>query len=421
MRVLFTTFAASTHLYGMVPLAWALRAAGHEVCVASRPNLERDITGAGLTAVVAGTEIDMAADAKMLDALPDDGTPYRMGFDLAETRPEKLTLDYVKGALGLYSNFISEYQADQRMLDDVVRFARSWQPDLVIWDALTYVGPVVAKATGAAHARMLFGQDHFARMRALFHELRARHPEGPRDDPMGEWLAGRLEQFGQEFDEETVTGQLTIDPMPSWMRIPVDVPNLPVRFVPHNGPSTIPDWLLEPPERRRVCMTFGITARNVEIEGTPIAELLEAVAELDAEVIATLTEAQLGGAPVPGNVRVFDFVPLNALLPTCDAVVHHCGATTMGTAITHGVPQLVTPGNLWGEPALAGLLESRGAGLTIMPEDLSGETLRTGLARLLDDPSFKEGAARIQKELLATPSPADAVPDLEQLAARRRR
>jgi UDP:flavonoid glycosyltransferase YjiC (YdhE family) len=56
-----------------------------------------------------------------------------------------------------------------------------------------------------------------------------------------------------------------------------------------------------------------------------------------------------------------------------------------------------------------------------MPEELSGETLRAGLARLLDEPSFKEGAAQIQKELLATPSPAEAVPALEQLVARRRR
>lgn len=31
MRVLFTTFAARSHLYAQVPLAWALRSAGHDV------------------------------------------------------------------------------------------------------------------------------------------------------------------------------------------------------------------------------------------------------------------------------------------------------------------------------------------------------------------------------------------------------
>lgn len=38
MRVLLTAFAQDAHLNGVVPLAWALRTAGHEVRVAaSRP------------------------------------------------------------------------------------------------------------------------------------------------------------------------------------------------------------------------------------------------------------------------------------------------------------------------------------------------------------------------------------------------
>ncbi|MFD0904628.1 activator-dependent family glycosyltransferase [Actinomadura sediminis] len=421
MRVLFTTFPAGTHMYNMVPLAWALRGAGHEVCVASRPNIHDDIVRAGLPAVSVGTEIDWAADAKALDDLPDDGTPYRMGFDIAETRPEKLTLDYVRGALGLYSTFISEYQADQRMLDDLVEYARWWRPDLVIWDALTYVGPVVARATGAAHARMLFGLDHFGRMRALFHELGADAPGGPGDDPMGDWLAARLEPFGGGFDEEAVTGQLTIDPLPSWMRVPLDLPTLPVRYVPYNGPASMPDWLREPPARRRVCLTFGVTGRSVELSGTPVADLVRAAAELDVEVVATLTPEQLGGdTDLPDNVRLVDFVPLDALLPSCAAIVHHLGAGTMGTAITHGVPQLAVPGNIWGEPIMAERLAERNAALSLAPDELSPETLQDRLAKLLDDPAFREGAGRVRDDLLATPSPAAAVSELEALAARRR-
>lgn len=34
MRVLFTTFPIPSHLHLLAPLAWALRAAGHEVGVA---------------------------------------------------------------------------------------------------------------------------------------------------------------------------------------------------------------------------------------------------------------------------------------------------------------------------------------------------------------------------------------------------
>jgi hypothetical protein len=42
-------------------------------------------------------------------------------------------------------------------------------------------------------------------------------------------------------------------------------------------------------------------------------------------------------------VRVVDFVPLNALLPTCSAVVHHGGSGTFAAVLEHGVPQLIIP------------------------------------------------------------------------------
>ncbi|MGW1290379.1 activator-dependent family glycosyltransferase, partial [Streptomyces sp. NPDC002586] len=54
MRILFATFAVKTHLHPQIPIAWALRAAGHDVRVASQPDLAPDITGAGLTAVPVG-------------------------------------------------------------------------------------------------------------------------------------------------------------------------------------------------------------------------------------------------------------------------------------------------------------------------------------------------------------------------------
>ena len=44
MRVLFAAHAERTHFYSMIPLAWALRTAGHEVYVASQPALTDDIT-----------------------------------------------------------------------------------------------------------------------------------------------------------------------------------------------------------------------------------------------------------------------------------------------------------------------------------------------------------------------------------------
>lgn len=48
MRVLFATWAASAHLYNLVPLAWAFVAAGHEVRIASQPALASTLAATGL-------------------------------------------------------------------------------------------------------------------------------------------------------------------------------------------------------------------------------------------------------------------------------------------------------------------------------------------------------------------------------------
>ncbi|HKT05143.1 MAG TPA: glycosyl transferase family 28, partial [Rugosimonospora sp.] len=54
MRILFTAVGARPHLYPIVPLAWACRAAGHEVRLVSTPALAGDLVHTGLPAVTLG-------------------------------------------------------------------------------------------------------------------------------------------------------------------------------------------------------------------------------------------------------------------------------------------------------------------------------------------------------------------------------
>lgn len=416
MRVLLTTFAARSHLNFLVPVAWALRSAGHDVLVASQPNLLADIQDAGLLVVPVGDELDLARYVREVGHFPGE----RSVFDIAETRPEKLTRDYVRGALALYSTAISGFLSDESMVDDLVRFSSAWQPDLLIWDAWTYAGPVAAKACGAAHARMLFGPDHIGRMRSLFHrrENQATRPGG---DPMGQWLASRLSRYGQGFTEDVVVGQRTIDPLPSWLRLQVDdVDYLPVRFVPYVGRAPVPRWILDPPRRPRICLTLGLAARDYGMPGPPVADLLAAVAELDVEVVATLSADQLDSTTeLPANVRLVDMVSLDALLPTCSAIVHHFGAGTLATAVLHGTPQVRLPDglNLWGERGMAKRLVDRGAAIDIDVATLNPDVLATSIERVLRDSSYRRNAAELSAETRATPSPHDIVGELERLAS----
>jgi glycosyltransferase (activator-dependent family) len=429
MRVLFTTFAQPTHLHAQVPLAWALRAAGHDVRVASQPDLVDAITHAGLTAVAVGEPLAQEAQIRELNeqhasevaSAPDGEAP--MDFieltDISELRPELLTYDYVQAKLTAVTLFGFRMLCPDAMIDGLVEFARHWRPDLVIWDTMTFAGPVAAIASGAAHARLLFGLDLIGRIRERYLGLSADRPVVLRDDPVREWLGAVLARHGHAFAEEAVVGQWTVDPVPGSLRLPVDHHYLPMRYTPYNGTAVLPDWLRTPPTRPRVCLTLGHSFREtLGGDHASVAELLDAVATLDIEVVATLDRRQLpAGHVIPDNVHTVEFINLDLLLPTCAAVIHHGGSGTSQTALAHGVPQVIVPYNLWCNVPKAKLMERAGAALCGEARTSTARDVRDMLQRVLTEPSFAQQAAVLRTEMLAAPTPAELVPALERLTA----
>jgi hypothetical protein len=60
--------------------------------------------------------------------------------------------------------------------------------------------------------------------------------------------------------------------------------------------------------------------------------------------VGTLDVAQTAEAgTLPRNVRATGYLPLDLVLPSCSAVVHHGGGGTFTTAVAERVPQLITP------------------------------------------------------------------------------
>ncbi len=427
MRILFLTCLNKSHLYSMTPLAWAMQIAGHEVRVACQPDLADAVMQTGFTAVPVGEPLDLAG--KMRDAEPADEPEADRNRKPVQHQEKPVQSTFPEDPHGHLTSIATEFfpmLCPDSMFADLIEFARGWRPDLVLWSTLALAGPVAARVSGAAHARMLFGADGLAQIRGAWHASRSQ--ENRVSDPLEDWLGPKLEQYGHTFDEEIVLGQWTMDPMPPWVpHPPGNVHYVPMRVVPYNGPAPIPDWLYEPPTRRRVCLTLGTSHRESHGVEASAAELLDAMSDVDAEVIATLNERQLASlSAVPDNVRTVDFVPLNVLLATCSAVVHHGGTATFAAALEHGVPQLIVPSNYWTEKwwgpiAEANGLEARGAGLFVADSDkLTADTLRDSLVRVLKDPSFGENAARLRAERQGTPTPNLLVPLLEKLTAQHR-
>lgn len=421
MRILLTTYQEKTFFYHLVPLAWALRTAGHEVRVATQPRFAEVVTQAGLTAVPVGHDRDFW---RITSSRPDRLAAVRVGimapYDAFDD-PDKATWAYLRAGMAdavwgwhRTSNF--------PMLAGLVEFAVEWQPDLVLWEPLTHAGAIAAKACGAAHARLLWSVDIFGGVRDHYLRLNREQPPAERTDPFADWFAGYGRRYGFEFTEDMVTGHFTIDHVPACLQVEAaGLDYLRMRYIPYGGPAAVPEWLHAPPARPRVAITMGLSATEI-FDGyhVPLSDLLDALADEDVEVVATVPESErrrLGA--VPDNARLVPRVPLLALAPTCAAAVHHAGLGTLATFARHGVPQLTLPYHL-DEPIFARKLAERGAGLTLDPAGTTGDGVRDGVRRLLDEPGFHRAARGLRAEIEELPTPNAIVPDLEELVTKYR-
>lgn len=444
MRVVLTPWPNPAHLYPIVPLAWALQSAGHEVCIASHAALAKATASVGLAAVSLGdpnvTPIgpgnpwDRAVEQKM--------ERITTALDLTDPADRDLWDILYQFMLPSMWDF-QPYGADPKdphpELDQLVDFARSWRPDLVLWDPCFPIGAVAARACGAAHARMMWGLDYYSWAMDRFAERATRPGPGPEENPLVETMRPGAARHGVEVDDELLVGQWTVDPMPAGMRLPTSTRTVPVRWLPFSAQTPVPSWLYPVPDRPRVGLSLGLSQRLFFKDGWDhVPRLMDMVAELDIEVVATLNADQLALVPrLPDNVRAVDFIPLNQLLPTCSALVHQGGLGTFSAAVATATPQLIIDSDVAngvttveedGEEFLAtekhteskltaDYVADNGAGL---PLDLqfSVDTMRKQLVRVLDEPAFQQGADKLYEDALATPSPNQVVPVLEKLTAR---
>jgi|GEM_PF-1980376 len=465
MRVLLTVQPSHAHLWPITPLAWALQSAGHEVRVATHACFTKSVLAAGLTPVVLGKpgdlELRMRPDAKA-PASPEDIGRYADALGLNAEEREHWIIFY-QWLLTALSDYV---RPDLTEASDLIDFAREWQPDLIIWDPTMAAAPLAARVSGAAHARFLMALDYpgwcFDRLAQNTEQLIA---AGLHPNPQIELVQPIADKYGITLDDEMLFGQWSIDPMPLGMGLATSGTKLPVRYVPYSGAEDFPTWLYQRPERPRVALTLGESVRRF-IKGdwgrTP--KILEAVAGLDIEVIATLNSRQLEGIDkLPDNVRAIEWVSLTQLAPTCSAIIHHGGGGTFAAPVAFNVPQIVCdtdeslmmqpvevsvmedgtyrvgyeydvnekvhetvtswelPGKKLEAPPAAKYVTERGAGARLDHRTQSVEEIAAMISAVVSDPAYKAGAQAVYDSWLALPSPAAIVPALESLTREHRR
>jgi glycosyltransferase len=405
MRVLLTAIGARPHLYPLVPLGWAFRAAGHDVRLASTPALAADLAATGLPAVtVGGVPVHTEASRQQLSTLiyRQDGWPPDWGADLST----------LNDAQRSYLEQLGEFMVAtaEAMVDGLVSFARAWRPELIVYDAVSFAGPVAAALLDTPGVRYVFGTAAVPRL-----ELRV---------PDGEPIDGYVRLFARFGLDPRPEPTVHIDPTPPRMRLAQQSPRLDARYVPYNGPGLVPESLCASAARPRVCVTWGHTSARALGAGAadPYREAIEEIVAAGGEVVVVTTPEQIAFlGDLPTRVRALPSTPLQLVLPYCDALVQQGGDGTTLTAAALGVPQLAISRKPDAELP-AGRLAHAGAGIHLRYQELRDDpdrrrVLRDTVERLLTEPAYREAARSLREEIERQPSPAELVPALTRTGA----
>ncbi|WP_189188609.1 nucleotide disphospho-sugar-binding domain-containing protein [Streptomyces albiflavescens] len=368
-----------THLAPIVPLAWALRSAGHEVLVACQPDVVAMARQAGFSVAVIGDAYDDVGRRRR-QAPPTDAAPHKR---VAGPPWPKLARGWRERL--------------DRVLDPCLTVARRWRPDLIVADPLELAAPLVAGELGIGYVHHRWGVDALGDERWRQAERALSDVSGARSDGLP-------------------PPSVVLDPCPPGLQAPDLSQGAGIRFVPFNGSGSRPG--LAPPRGTRICVCFG--TRTVALGGADVVRrTLRALTGPGApgEVVVAGIGAELG--ELPDGVRALDSVPLNLFLSECSLVVHHGGAGTTLTATSFGLPQLVLPQ----APYLVEhgqRLADRGAGTMLSDREQCEADISGAVADLLSRPGAASAARELAKEMAAMPSPGSWVAPLEELAGRAR-
>jgi MGT family glycosyltransferase len=384
MRFLFVVPPLTGHVNPTVSVARALASRGHEVAWAAHPGTVRPLLPAGAR-IFAMPE---AAPAGMVESVVDRARAVRGAAAL------KL----------LWEDFLIPLA--RSMLPAVEVAATEFSPTVMVVDQQAVAGGLVARrrnlpwatfaTTSAGVIDPLAG---LPQVKQWFRELVANLE---RD-------AGLPPADHAEISPHLVVAFTTDAMVGSSDKFPAHY-----RFV---GPSISDrpetaefpwDALRDGP---RVLVSMGTV--NAQASGRFYQTAIEALRDEPMQVILAAPPELVG--EFPGNVIVRRYVPQLALLPKVHAVVCHGGHNTTCEALANGLPLVIAPIKD-DQPIVADQVVAAGAGLRVKFGRVQAAELRGAVRRVLDEPSFRDAAARVRASFAAAGGAAAAARELENLA-----
>ncbi|MEX2400298.1 MAG: nucleotide disphospho-sugar-binding domain-containing protein [Rhodothermales bacterium] len=164
-------------------------------------------------------------------------------------------------------------------------------------------------------------------------------------------------------------------------------------------------------ERPLVVVSVSSTPQN---QHGVLQRTITALGRLEVRGLVTLGPAMSGETfDVPPNVVTMPSVPHTQVFPHADAVVTHAGHGTVMRALAHGLPLVCLPMGRDQNDNAARVL-TKGVGLRLKPSAKPGR-IRSAVHRVLEEPSFRASARRLQRVITKDAAADRATQELERV------
>ncbi|MBR1407622.1 MAG: glucosyltransferase [Clostridia bacterium] len=177
------------------------------------------------------------------------------------------------------------------------------------------------------------------------------------------------------------------------------------------GPSIRP--VAQPVQKtaeKTVYVSMGTVNRNREF----YRSCIRALGKTPWQVILSLGHNTEPFDSVPDNVRICDFVDQMAVLSIADAFITHCGMNSASEGLYFQVPLVLFP-QTPEQGAVARRTQELGAGIRL--SSASEDDILAAVRRVLDEPAYKENAARISDSFRACGGAPEARAFLESICS----
>ncbi|WP_030024524.1 glycosyltransferase [Streptomyces monomycini] len=400
MRVLCTATGSPSHGRALLPLARALAGAGHDVTVATTPEVAPVFAADPVTVETCLPRIDFGSgwqdDAE--ESAEADGVSE-------EDRHLRILLDRLVGDMAVESH------------DVLAGLARTVRPDVIIRDGMDFGACLLAERLGIPQLPIPAGTVNILDPETLLpglNELRERLELPVQEEAGSLYPHGRFDYLPAAF---------------SFAHFPSTVLAYRQTTV-VDRTAGLPGWVTELPTDRPLVFAAVGTAlpmfREVLPEGTPLpvgmtdpaeqlGTIVAALSRLDCTaVVATGGISPAGDVEPAPHVHLTDRLAQPLLLECADLFVTHGGYNSVREAVRTGTPMAVLP-NFGDQLPNAQRVQELGLGRHLT--DTAPEAVAAVCRDILADRGIAARIRQAQLASLALPDVGQVVDDLEKLIA----